>query len=404
MNLQENLTKICKDLMLEQPFYGFLLLNLNKEWSTTKIKTAGVGIEGINFKLYINPDFWSTLTNETRKGLLQHELMHLAFFHLTDYTHLKDHKISNIAKDIEINQGIPPENLPEGGCTLEAFKDKYNLLPNEGTNAYYKKLIEGANQEEDDLLKMLMDAADKGEDEVTDGDGNTVKVPEHNWKDFEKMSEAEQKLAVKQIERILTEVVEQVNKMQGKVPSSVQLRIDNLKKIEPAKFNWKKYLRRFIGESSKSTIRKTKRKQSKRFELDFGIRIQEFSSILIGIDSSQSVSNEEIMEFLNEIKHMYKAGHDFTIIFADTQMQAPFKYKPNIPIEIKQRGGTDFNPIVNYYSQHKKKYTTLIYLTDGECSSPDIKLKNMLWVLSERSNMTTHLPGKTIKLNSIITN
>ena len=52
IDYQSNLTKICKDLMLEQPFYGLLLLNLNKEWSD-KIPTAGVGLDGINYKLYI---------------------------------------------------------------------------------------------------------------------------------------------------------------------------------------------------------------------------------------------------------------------------------------------------------------------------------------------------------------
>ena len=61
VTLQQNLTKICKDLMLEQPFYGLLLLNLNKEW-TDKVPTAGVGLEGINYKLYINPEFWQSLS------------------------------------------------------------------------------------------------------------------------------------------------------------------------------------------------------------------------------------------------------------------------------------------------------------------------------------------------------
>jgi hypothetical protein len=32
-DLTQNLNKICKDLMLEQPFYGLLLLTLKKEWS-----------------------------------------------------------------------------------------------------------------------------------------------------------------------------------------------------------------------------------------------------------------------------------------------------------------------------------------------------------------------------------
>jgi predicted metal-dependent peptidase len=80
-------------------------------------------------------------------------------------------------------------------------------------------------------------------------------------------------------------------------------------------------------------------------------------------------------------------------------MQEPIKYRPNVPLEIKQRGGTDFNPVVDYYLKYRKKYTTLIYLTDGECSAPNAAINNVLWVLSTRCGNTDHLPGKTVKLN-----
>jgi predicted metal-dependent peptidase len=411
--LQQNLTKICKDLMLEQPFYGLLLLNLNKEW-TNKVPTAGVGLEGINYKLYINPEFWQSLSEEHKKGLLQHELMHIAFFHITEYKHLKNHELANVAQDIEINQKIDPSYLPPDGCTLEKFIDKgYDLLPEEGTNIYYEKLNrEGDGQgpgsgkgngqgqgQGQSLLDAIKDAVANGSMQVSGQGSSNMRVPDHQWDDFDDLSETQQKLVDKQLEVMLDEVVEQVQKMRGTIPREVLQKLEALKKIEPPKFNWKAYLRRYIGNSSKNSMRKTKRKQSKRFELDFGIKVQEFSNILIAIDSSASVSDDEIKEFMNEIHHMYKCGHDFTLIFADTQMQDPIKYRPSIPLVIKKRGGTDFNPVVDYYMQHRKKYTTLIYLTDGECPAPTAPVKSMLWVLSTRCQDTNHLPGKTIKLN-----
>lgn len=410
--LQQNLTKICKDLMLEQPFYGLLLLNLNKEW-TDKVPTAGVGLEGINYKLYINPEFWQSLSEEHKKGLLQHELMHIAFFHITEYKHLKNHELANTAQDIEINQKIDPSYLPPDGCTLDKFDD-YDLLPDEGTNIYYEKLSkesdkkgpgggknggQGQGQGGQDLLDAIKEAVANGSMQVTNQGKNNMRVPNHQWDDFDDLSETQKKLVDKQLEVMLDEVVEQVQKMRGTIPREVLQKLEALKKIEPPKFNWKAYLRRYIGNSSKSSMRKTKRKKSKRFELDFGIKVQEFSTILIAIDSSASVSDDEIKEFMNEIHHMYKCGHDFTLVFADTQMQDPVKYRPNMPLIIKKRGGTDFNPVVDYYIQHRKKYTTLIYLTDGECPAPKAPVKNMLWVLSTRCQNTDHLPGKTIKLN-----
>lgn len=400
--LQQNLTKICKDLMLDQPFYGLLLLNLNKEWSD-KVPTAGVGLDGINYKLYINPEFWTTLTEDQKKGLLQHELMHIAFFHITEYKHLRNHELANISQDIEINQKIQADWLPPEGCTLDKFAD-YGLLPDEGTNIYYDKLTKesqkgpgnGAGQS---LLDAIQEAIDNGTMKTQGQGKNNMNVPQHDWDDFENLTDTEQKLIDKQLEVMLTEVVDQVQKMRGTVPANVLQRLEALKIIEPPKFNWRAYLRRYIGNSAKNSIRKTKRKQSKRFELDFGIKIQEHSHILIAIDSSASVSDDEIYEFMNEIHHMYKCGHDFTLVFADTQMQDPIKYRPSLPIEIKKRGGTDFNPVVDYYLQYRKKYTTLIYLTDGEAPAPQAPVKNILWVLSTRCKDTDHLPGKTVKLN-----
>ena len=402
LDLQKNLNKICKDLMLEQPFYGLLLLNLNKQF-TDKVKTAGVGLDKINYKLYINPDFWSTLTENEKKGLLQHELMHIAFFHITEFKHLKDHELANQAQDIEINQKIPSDYLPKGGCTLDKYASM-GLLPNEGTNIYYDKLFNQKNEGEGDsqgqqLMQAIQNAIQDGTNQVTDQGQNNMTLPEHDWDDFKDLTEAEEKLINKQLEVMLNEVVEQVKKSQGHIPHEVLQRIENLKNIEPPKFNWRAYLRRYVGNSTKNSVRKTKRKQSRRFELDFGIKIQEYSSILVAIDSSASVSDKEIYEFMNEIKHMYKCGHDFTLVFADTKMQEPIKYRPNAEIVIKQRGGTDFNPVVDYYIKNKKKYTTLIYLTDGECPAPNAIVKNMLWVLSTNCSDTDHLPGKTIKLN-----
>lgn len=340
-NFQQNLTKICKDLMLDQPFYGLLLLNLNKEW-TTKVPTAGVGLDGINYKLYINPDFWETLEEKEKKGLLQHELMHIAFFHITEYKHLKNHDLANISQDIEINQKIPEDWLPKGGVTLDKFTDS-GLLPNEGTNIYYEKLIKdsqgGNGNSASPMMKAVLDAIANGQDQVQSPDGQKMNMPKHDWGDFENLTETEQKLIDKQLEVMLSEVVEQVQKQRGTIPNEVLLKLEKLKKIEPPKFNWRAYLRRYIGNSAKSTMRKTKRKQSKRFELDFGIRVQEHSHILIAIDSSASVSDAEIKEFMNEIHHMYKSGHDFTITFADTRMQEPVKYRPSMDLTIKQRGG-----------------------------------------------------------------
>lgn len=72
-------------------------------------------------------------------------------------------------------------------------------------------------------------------------------------------------------------------------------------------------------------------------------------------------------------------------------------YKGKFELEIAGRGGTEFDPVLEYYMENPK-FTSLIYFTDGECCTSLTPNKNILWVLSERSEMNDSLPGRVIKL------
>ena len=95
MNKIESLAKASKELMLKEPFYGLILMALNKMWDVKKVPTAGVTLNGVNYELIINSEFWENLDHIQKLGLLKHELLHIAFFHLTDFGHLKEKRILN---------------------------------------------------------------------------------------------------------------------------------------------------------------------------------------------------------------------------------------------------------------------------------------------------------------------
>jgi predicted metal-dependent peptidase len=59
---------------------------------------------------------------------------------------------------------------------------------------------------------------------------------------------------------------------------------------------------------------------------------------------------------------------------------------------------TEFDPVLEYYDANIRKFTSLIYFTDGECYTSIKPKGKILWVLSERSDMNDRLPGKIIKL------
>lgn len=408
----EQLGKASKDLILREPFYGLFLLMLNKQWNNAAVPTAGVARLGINYQLYLNENFWDILKTEQRRGLLKHELLHIGFFHVTDFDHLTDHQIANIAMDLEINQYIDKDDLPPGPQLITNYPE-LNLEPKKGTKYYYDKLLQGKKKNNCPNLNKVLEGMSKGEGTVMiqvpgkgkgvpggTGGESEVQIPNHeSWKEFEDMDEATQKLINKQVEHILKEVADQVTKSRGTVPGEFVEILNRINHVEPPKFDWRSYLRRFAGGSVKVFTKKSRRKYNKRYEENPGLKIKPKRHILVGIDTSASVSSNELKEFMHEIHHMHKTGTEVTIAQADTAIHDIGLYNPRKDFKVKGRGGTDFQPILDYYNANTHKYTCLIYLTDGEAPAPTPARGKMLWVMSSQSKINNHLVGPQIKLN-----
>lgn len=406
MNRQDSLSKTSKELMLKEPYYGFFLLMLHKSWSD-QVPTACVSKNGINFQLTIGEEFWTDLSEEHKLGLLKHELLHIAFQHLTTFTMFSDKKMANIAMDMEINQYIDGHWLPEGGIDINDYDD-LNLDRRAGSRYYYDKLKQAQQNKKDkgtsgdDNMDKLLDGMEQGQGKVTIGpasgrDGDKeVDIPDHEWEEFENMPEAEKKLIEKQVQRVMSEAKEQTLKKRGYVPGEISGLI-KLDEVIAPKFNWKAYIRRFTGISTKIFTRKVRRKENKRYSDNPGLKIKMRQNMLVGIDTSGSVCDDELKEFINEIHHLYKAGVDITIAQCDSTMQSIKKYDGKFELEVAGRGGTRFDPVLEYFNE-RKEFTSLIYFTDGEAWTDVKPRKPVLWVLSERSSYNDDLPGRQIKL------
>jgi predicted metal-dependent peptidase len=225
--------------------------------------------------------------------------------------------------------------------------------------------------------------------------GNT---PDHStWEEFDNMSEAEQKLLDKQVQKLLSDAKEQTLKKQGTVPGEIAGLIE-VEEIIPPKFDWRGYIRRFTGVSTRVFTKKIRRKENRRFSDNPGMKVKMKQHMLLAIDTSGSVSNDELMEFMNEIHHIYKSGVDVTIVQCDTRITSIEKYSGQSELEVHGRGGTHFDPVIEYFNEHIKEFTSLVYFTDGEAYATIRPKGNVLWVLSERSYLNEDLPGKVIKL------
>ena len=243
----EKLARASKTLILSEPFYGLFLVGLNKV-IRKDIPTAGVSKNGIGIQLSINPDFFINLSDKHQIGLIKHELLHVSFGHMIMRDLYSDHKLFNIAADLEINQYIDESYLPEGGLMLDTFPD-LNLPTKAGTKEYYR-LLEQA--QEDGNCSALNDIMNQ-----MDGDSQ---YDHKTWDEFDDLSEADKKLVQKQVEHQLKETAEQTEKRQGSLPGELAGLIERLRYIKPASFDWKGYLKRFIGNSTITYTKKLKRK------------------------------------------------------------------------------------------------------------------------------------------------
>jgi predicted metal-dependent peptidase len=409
MSKESTLAKVSKTLMLKEPFYGFFLIMLNKVWDNKRVPTAGVSKNNINYQLTINEDFWNSLTEIQQMGILKHELLHIAFFHLSNYHKYSDKKLANIAMDMEINQYIERDWLPEDGIFIDNYPE-LNLDKKAGTRYYYDKLKQ-AKEDHDQNGTCGCPNFDKVCDALNQGENNTVisvnggtdnqeiNLDDHGtWEDFEDLSEAEKKMIDKQLDHILKETADMTTKKRGRIPGHISGYIENIGKTEPPKFDWRGYVRRFTGSSTKVYTKKLRRKENRRFSDNPGLKIKMRQHMLLAIDTSGSVSNDELREFMQEIDHIYRTGVDITIVQCDAAIKSIKEYDGKGKIQVHGRGGTEFDPVIEYYNENLRKFTSLVYFTDGEAWASVRPKSRVLWVLSERSQINEELPGKVIKL------
>ena len=411
-----SLSQTTKNLMHKEAFYGLFLLSMNKN-ITTQIDTAAVTKRDFNPELMINPVFWMEQDENTKQAILKHELLHIAFFHILQSDEYKaDHILHNLAADLEINQYIQDELKGEKwmGLELSSFPE-LNLPIRAGTKEYYR-ILSDINQKRDrpdprqdpmgNLESNLKDPNDGSSPEKSkiwdtyDGmSRGDIECTHERWKEFmDGLDEASRKLLEKQINYKLKETATNCRE-RGTIPSELQATIDALFEIVPPVLNWKDYLRRFAGSSDKVYTKKTRRKLNKRFIEFPGLKIKVKKHILIGLDTSGSVSDSDLMEFFSEIYHIWKTGVKISIAECDAAIENLYEYKGVTPTSVKGRGGTDFQPMVDYYNKNYKLYNTMIYFTDGYCTAPNPGPRTTcLWIICSNGTDTVKFPGINIKM------
>ena len=157
-------------------------------------------------------------------------------------------------------------------------------------------------------------------------------------------------------------------------------------------FDYRRALLHFRQNIVSSHRKLTRMKPSRRYGFSaMGSRYESKADILIAVDVSGSISDESFDHFSHCIKNFFFLGivQKIDVIFFDVNIKntKPQEFRKKIDIDnIKGRGGTNFQPVIDFFCEQKARYSGLIIFTDGEGSVPVIPdgVKNILWILDSR--------------------
>lgn len=332
------LSRAKTQLMLHHPFFGSLAMSLPFV-EDTSIDTMCTDGKQIRY----SPDFVLAHTPEQITGVVAHEVMHVTNRHPLREGN-RDHRLWNIATDYAINPIIVEAGLklPDGGLLDPQFK--------------------GMSAEK--IYTLLQ----SGEGEIPEGDGwsfGEIESPSND--DGSAMSDSE-------MDQLETEINVKVlsahanAKMRGKVPAGIEGLIEEM---STPQVDWRDKLRVFVGGDQPDDF--TWAKPNKKFmPHDIYLpTVEHFGAgdIVIGCDTSASVSDDDLKVFLGEINGMAQdmQPRSITVIGCDAKVQSVDYYGQGEDVQSinsKGRGGTEVTPVFDYIEQHGLPCDSFIYFSD----------------------------------------
>ncbi len=423
--------KVCMMFTMQEPFYGILLSSMTRI-PDHRMTTMGVTRSGNVFALHYNKDWFESLSVNTALELLKHEVLHIAFNHFDIWENKNPtpdvQKIRNIAADMEVNSYIDTSKVDVKIVTPDIYGWQGKL----GTREYFSRLTK---QQQEQQQQQQQDSQDNNsplpkpssagqsdeddedfnDEEATDDDENEGENEGENKssqndsqngssssgtgkgsKPQEELDEglfddhtiwpedetpAEQEYTRNLVESLIQLAAEEVEKNHGPLPGEMLQRIEKIRQRPKPVTDWKRYFRRYLGNEFTDLIRKSKKRESKRFPDAAGNRHQRKSYILVAIDTSGSVCMPEYKEFFGQIKTLSETA-SFHVVECDSVIQHEYEFTGLIPETVHGHGGTDFQPVITLFNNNRRKYDALVYFTDGYSDIPNDTPKETLWVIS----------------------
>ena len=360
-----DLNKHTARLLMNEPFFAGLSRRIDKR-KTTDIPTAGVTVDpkSAQFVLMYNPEYFATLSDKEKLGVLKHEFYHLVFEHVTGRKPEGGlTREDNMCMDLAINSHLIGE-LPDN-CCIPGQKPFEWAEPGKSYEWY----------------KANWQPMDNSEGEGGEGGEGTPTDSFDDHSGWDQVDNTENEIAKERLKEAIKKAAEEASQAGswGSVPA--QCRKDILDRLK-VRVNWEKALRYFVKTSQKAEKRSTVRRINKRFPyIHPGKKIKRTAKFAVSIDQSGSVDDEMLAKFFSALDKLAKLA-TFTVVPFDTEVceDHVFEWKKGkrYKAERVRYGGTDFDAPTKWVNE--RSFDGHIVLTDMMAPKPVNSKCKRLWV------------------------
>ena len=178
-----------------------------------------------------------------------------------------------------------------------------------------------------------------------------------------------------------------------------------------SKQNFRAILSQFRASILSAKRHLTRMRPNRRYGFDaMGSQYAYSTRLLVAVDVSGSVPDEDIQKFLAVINRFFKQGiEQIEVIQFDSQIttEKPMLLKQAARgIRVIGRGGTNFQPAIDFYYEHEE-YDGLVFLTDGYAPTPtlpdDKRHKPLAWILTAHGGNEENLKpfGPVVRITGL---
>ena len=394
------LQQAITSLLFAEPFYGHLISKMRISKSD-KVPSAGVSITD-KINLFYNEEWIESLDLIDVVKVLKHECGHILQEHIIRAKQIgivnsELHKRFNLATDATINtHDLVPTVEKIGGVTVDTLNEKLKQMIDEA-NAKDKGSRKFSPMKEGEIAEYyynkINEFAEENSDILPEGNGFGDTMDDHStWEESEGNEEMQKEVA----RQAVNESVKSCGGI-GNVPGDIASLVAELNKSQ---VNWKQQLRQFYVNTLKSTKLATRKRRNRRYGiLQPGVKKKPELHLGLCVDTSGSVSDEELALFWEEMKAIYSCGVKITVIEADCVVQNVYEFEGKKTPEFRGRGGTSYNPAIK--KALELKVDGILYCGDFDTAdTPENPKKPFLWVGVRKSPPPADF-GKVIYLGDL---